>query len=149
MLPDPVDYWHWLALGALIAAVEILAPGVFFLWIGIAAVVTGLILLVLPMLPFSIQLLLFAVLSVASVYGGRRFFRVNETESDHPRLNRRAQRLIGQRFTLDEPTVDGRGRVRVGDGWWRVVSAEGDLAAGTTIRVAAVEGTTLQVRAAD
>ena len=145
---DQIDYWHWMAFGALIGAVEILAPGVFFLWIGIAAIVTGFVLLVLPALPWSIQLVLFAVLSVASVYAGRRFFRVREGDSDHPALNRRAQKLVGQRFTLDEATVDGRGRVKVGDGWWRIASVEGDLAAGATVIVSAVEGATLQVRSA-
>ncbi len=144
---DQIDYWHWMAFGALLGAVEILIPGVFFLWIGVAAIVTGFVLLVLPALPWGIQLVLFAVLSVVAVYAGRRFFRVREGDSDHPDLNRRGQKLVGQRFTLDEPSVDGRGRVKVGDGVWSYVTAGGDLAAGTRVRVVGVEGAVLRIEA--
>ncbi|MET4701472.1 membrane protein implicated in regulation of membrane protease activity [Constrictibacter sp. MBR-5] len=144
---EQIDYWHWMAFGALLGAVEILVPGVFFLWIGIAAVVIGFVLLLLPALPWGIQLVLFAVLSVASVYGGRGFFRVRDGDSDHPDLNRRGRKLVGQHFTLDAPSVDGRGRVKVGDGVWSYVTAGGDLAAGTRVRVVGVEGAVLRIEA--
>jgi|SRR5690606_1393035 len=149
MLPEVIVYWHWLAFGAALAAIEILAPGVVFLWLGVAAAATGLILLIFPSLPWTIQLLLFAALSVAAVYLGRRLFRPRpDAEEARPGLNRRGHRLVGQRFTLTESTVDGRGRLQVGDGWWRIVSLEGEMAAGTTIEVTAVEGTTLKVNRA-
>src|SRR3546814_10228056 len=131
MLPDAIVYWHWLAFGALIGAVEILVPVVFFLWLGVAAIATGLVLLVFPALSWTVQLLLFAVLSVVAVYAGRRFFRATDDEpTDHPDLNRRAHRLVGQRFSLDEATLDERGRLKVGDVIWRIVPVAGDLPAG-------------------
>lgn len=147
-MPD-LDPWHWLTLGVVLAAVEIVAPGVFFLWLGAAAVATGLLLLLWPDLPWTAQLLLFAALSIAAVYGGRRIFGTRPPASDHPKLNLRAQRYVGQVFTLEEATVDGRGRLRVGDGWWRIVTVRGDLAAGTRVRVVGVEGATLRVQPAD
>ena len=148
-MPDGLVEWHWLALGAVLAAVEIIAPGVFFLWLGVAAIATGLVLLVLPGLPWTVQLLLFAVLSVAAVYAGRRFFSGQASASDHPGLNRRGDRYVGQIFTLEEATMDGRGRLRVGDSWWRMATTGGDLPAGARVRVVAVEGTTFRVQAAD
>ena len=144
-----IVYWHWLALGALLAALEIVAPGVFFLWLGVAAIVTGLLLLVAPTLPWTAQLLLFAVLSIVAVYLGRRFFAGRPPASDRPELNRGGQHYVGQVFTLDEPTSDGRGRMRVADSWWRIVAPQGDLEAGIRVRVVGVEGTALKVQRVD
>ena len=142
-------YWHWLALGAALAVVEIVAPGVFFLWLGLAAIVTGLLLWVIPGTPWTAQLLVFAVVAIVSIYVSRRFVWRGEPESDRPDLNRRGQRYVGQVFTLSEPTLDGRGRIKVGDGWWRVTTTSGDLPAGARVRVVGIDGTTLRIQAAD
>src|SRR3546814_11891038 len=121
MLPDAIVYWHWLAFGALIGAVEILVPVVFFLWLGVAAIATGLVLLVFPALSWTVQLLLFAVLSVVAVYAGRRFFRATDAEpTDHPDLNRLAHRLVGPRFRLDQATLDEPWRLQVRYGFSRL-----------------------------
>ena len=45
---------------------EVLVPGVLFMWLGAAAIVTGLILLGIPDLGWQLQLVVFAVLSVVS-----------------------------------------------------------------------------------
>lgn len=145
-LPGEIVYWHWLAFAALLVAVEVVVPGVMFLWLGIAAGLTGLLMLVLPGLAWEIQILLFAIFSVASVYLGRRAFGRRGPISDHPALNRRARRLVGQSFTLDAPTIDGRGRMRVADSTWSVtVDGSGDLPAGTRVRVTGADGTRLRI----
>ena len=54
--------------------------------------------------------------------------------------------MIGQRYELIEPIVNGRGKARVGDGQWLVSGP--DLPLGSTVEVIAVDGSTLQVRAA-
>ncbi len=69
---EPIQFWHWWALGGLLMIVEALAPGFMFLWLGVAAALVGLLLLVWPGLEFASQLLAFAVLSVASVVVWRR-----------------------------------------------------------------------------
>lgn len=141
-----VVYWHWLALAALLVAVEVVAPGVLFLWLGIAAGLTGLLLLALPSMVWELQILLFAVLAVASVYLGRRLVKTSERDSDHPTLNRRATRHIGETFTLESATVDGRGRMRVGDSTWSVrVDGDGEIPAGSRVRVTGIEGVTLKI----
>ena len=140
-----VSYWHWLALGAAIMLIEILVPGVIFLWLGIAAVVTGLAFAALPQLSWQIQLVLFAILSVCSLLLGRRFVSSRQKPTDHPTLNRRAETLIGTQYTLETATSGGRGRIRIGDTLWRFTLAPAgeDLSAGSRVTIVGADGSTL------
>ena len=148
-LPDVVSFWHWLAFGVLVMLIEVLVPGVIFLWLGIAAVLTGLALAAIPSMIWEIQAILFAVLSVAAIFVGRRFVAARQAPTDHPTLNRRGRNLVGTQHVLDTASAGGRGRVRVGDTVWRfTVRPEGeDIAEGTRIAVVDVDGTTLIVQA--
>ena len=67
-LLDHLQFWHWWILGLMLGVVEVMAPGAFFLWFGVAAGVTGLILLVLPGLDWHYQLLAFAVLAASAAF---------------------------------------------------------------------------------
>jgi membrane protein implicated in regulation of membrane protease activity len=140
------NYGWWVAALVLIAA-EMVLPGYFLLWIGVAAGVVGGITLLAPNLPAIAQAVLFALLALASCLVYWRYIRpLAEQRDDQPLLNRRGKKLVGERFVLIEPIVNGRGKVKVGDGQWL---AEGvDLPAGTEVEVVAVDGTALQVRAA-
>ncbi len=144
-----LTYWHWLAFGVLVMLLEVLAPGVIFLWLGISAILTGLALAAIPSMAWEVQIILFAVLSVLAVVTGRRFVAAKQEPTDHPLLNQRGRNLVGTYHTLDLATSGGRGRVRIGDSVWRLkVSPSGnDLSAGTRIRVVEVDGTTLVVEA--
>lgn len=145
--PEDISYWHWLALGVLLMLVEILVPGVVFLWLGIAGVLTGLLLAAVPELDWQVQLVVFAVLSVAAIFLGRRFVAFRQGPTDHPTLNRRGRSMVGTRATLRDATVSGRGRVRIGDTMWalRLAEAGSDLSAGTEVAVVEVDGVTLVV----
>ena len=147
---DSISYWHWLAFGVFVMLIEVLVPGVIFLWLGIAAVITGLAYAAIPSMSWEIQAILFAVLSVISIFIGRRIVAARQAPTDHPTLNRRGRTLIGTQHTLDAATSGGRGRVRIGDSVWRfTVAPQGrELAAGTRIAVVDVDGTTLVVEAA-
>lgn len=136
------DHWGWLVFAALLGIAEVMIPGVFLIWIAIAAAITGLVALALPIaLPF--QFLLFAALSIAAVYAGRRWYVDNPVASTDPLLNDRAARLIGHSVTVVEPIVDGEGRVKVGDSVW---SATGpDTPMGARVRVIGIDGTVLLV----
>ena len=140
---NEILFWHWWILAVVLAVLEMLVPGVFMLWLGIAAGITGLVVLIVPALWWQAQGLLFAVLSVASVWGWREWQRRHPTISDRPTLNRRGEQYVGRRLTLDQPIVDGRGHVRVDDSTWRVEGA--DLPAGTAVTVTGVNGTILKV----
>ena len=137
--------WGWWIVGAALLVVEVLAPGIVFLWLGIAAFATGIVVLLLP-LGWELQLVVFAGFAVVSVAGGRTWQRKNLHASDEPSLNRRAEQHVGRVATLNEPIVDGTGRMKLGDSSWKVIGP--DLAAGTKVRVVGVEGTALRIEAA-
>ena len=134
--------WHWWALGAALLIVEVLLPGVFFVWLGLAAVVMGLLALLLP-LSVPVQLIVFAALSVVSIFLGRRLLARLPRSAESDSLNLGASRLIGRTVVLTEPIVNGQGRARVGDGVWPVHGP--DTPAGSTVLIVAAEGTTLVV----
>ncbi len=136
-------FWHWWVVALALLIVELLSPGFFFLWMAVAALITGCLLLLIPALAQEIQFFLFSVLSVASIVIWRKWVRQNPEVTDHPFLNKRGQHYIGQVFTLSEPIINGRGRMRIGDGFWPIKGP--DCAAGTRVRVCAVQGTVLHV----
>jgi len=135
--------WNWMILGTVLLALEILTPGVYLLWLGIAAIITGLLSFAFWETAFwgwQVQILAFLVLSIVSVLIGRRVFPTTGTaDTDQPLLNQRERQLIGRTATLEEPIVEGRGRIRLGDTLWRISGP--DLPAGARVRVtAAVNG---------
>ena len=135
-------HWFWLSLGVLLAAAEIVVPGFFLIWLALAAVATGLIAWILP-ISFALQMGMFAILSVITVYVARRWLVRNPILSDDPLLNDRGGRMVGETVTVVEAIVSGEGRVKVGDSVW---SAKGvDAATGSRVRVTAVTGTILTV----
>jgi membrane protein implicated in regulation of membrane protease activity len=138
-----VDYWHWLILGGVLLLVEVAAAGFFFLWLAIAAVITGLVLLLFPGLDWQYQLMLFSGLSVISIAAFRRYQRSNPVTTDQPTLNRRGEQYIGRSFTLEQPIINNIGVIRVDDSTWRISGA--DLPAGATIKVVAADGVLLKV----
>lgn len=140
-------YWHWFLLGLVLLILEIFAPGVFFLWIGLAAGVVGLWLLAQPELSWQLQLLAFAVLSLVSAVAGRWWLTRHPIATDEPHLNRRGEQYIGRVFTLDQAVVNGIGKLRVDDTTWKVAGP--DCAAGTRLRVTGVDGVVLRVEMAD
>jgi hypothetical protein len=138
--------WTWIVLGLVLMGLELLAPGVFFLWLGFAAVATGLLDWAFG-LSWQAAALTFAVLSVGSVLAGRALTRRPDEEDEGPSaLNRRGHALIGRVFTLETPIADGAGRIRVDDSSWRVTGPAAP--AGASVRVVRVEGATLVVEPA-
>jgi hypothetical protein len=137
------EFWHWWVLAVILLALEVAAPGTFFLWLAIAAGAVGLIVLIFPELLWQIQILAFAVGGVAAVLGWRAYAVRRPQQSDDPTLNRRGSQYVGQVFHLSEAITDGRGRMRVGDTTWQVAGPE--LPAGARVRVVGVEGTLLRV----
>jgi len=140
-------HYLWWILALLLIAGELLLPGYFLLWIGIAAAAMGVVLWVVPTLGMLAQAIVFGVLAFAACVLYAKFLRprLERSAPGNERLNRRGEQMIGQRYELIEPIVNGRGKARVGDGQWLVSGP--DLPAGSTVEVVAVQGTTLQVRA--
>jgi membrane protein implicated in regulation of membrane protease activity len=144
---DGTQFWHWWILAALFAGIEILAPGVFFIWLAAAAALTGLSALFMPGMGWQVEALIFAVLAVASVVFWRNYIKRNGHKGDAAAtLNRRGEQMIGRTAVLSEPIQNGRGKARIDDTVWRVEGS--DLPAGTQIKVVGVDGAILKVRAA-
>ena len=144
-LTNMEPHWAWLSLGVLLAAAEIVAPGFFLIWIGAAAVVTGVIAWIVP-LSVPLQLGIFALLSFVALYGGRRWLKANPITTADPNLNQRGSRLVGEVLTVTKAIEDGRGRARVGDGEWPVRGP--DAAEGSKVRVVSADGGVLVVEPA-
>jgi hypothetical protein len=136
------QHWFWLSLGFILAAVEMIAPGFFLMWLGAAAIIVGVLTWALP-ISLPLQVALFAILSVFTVYAGKKFLKDNPIESDDPKLNDRGARLTGEIVTVVEAIADGRGRVKVGDTEWNARGA--DAASGARVRVTGADGAVLLV----
>ncbi|MCU7916039.1 MAG: NfeD family protein [Candidatus Thiodiazotropha sp. (ex Gloverina cf. vestifex)] len=142
-----LDYWHWLILAVMLMILEVFSPGAFLLWMGLAAGVVGLLLLVIPDLSWQVQILLFALLSVMTIVAVRAFLQRRPIETDQPYLNRRGEQYVDRIFTLREPIVNGEGKIRVDDSTWKINGE--DCPAGTRIKITGVQGVVLLVDQAD
>jgi inner membrane protein len=140
------SHYFWLIAGLLLGAAEALIPGFFLIWFAAAAIVTGILAFLLP-IPFTGQIAIFAILSVAAVYAGRHWFKKNPIETTDPALNNRGARLAGQVVTVVEAIQHGSGRVKVGDSVWNARGA--DAALGSPVRITGADGSVLLVEVAD
>lgn len=139
--------WAWLAIGAVLFALDVLAPGLYMVWFALAAALVGVLLFAVPM-DVTWQILAFCLASVICLLIARRLWGtgVGRDVTDKPLLNQRAEQLIGRTFRLATAIEGGQGRVTAGDGMWLVRGP--DLPEGTLVRVLRTEGTVLIVEAA-
>lgn len=140
-----IVFWYWWALAAVLLVFEMMLPGVVFLFLAIGAAVCGLMLLVAPAVGLEFQLFVFAVVAVASAVLLRSSLRRLQGRGSEA-LNERGKALVGRTFVLDQPILNGRGRITLGDGSWIVTGP--DMVAGAKVRVASVSGTELKVEPA-
>ena len=135
--------WLFTIGGVILLIAEIVAPGFFLLFVGAAALVTGVLALLFGLGLVS-QLAIFAVLAYLSVhFGGRRFYASRYDYSSAPDLNDPTRRLLGRIVTVVQPVDSHGGRVKLGDSEW---SARGEPAAvGDRVRIVDVDGNCLKV----
>ncbi|MFM8333167.1 MAG: NfeD family protein [Candidatus Methylumidiphilus sp.] len=138
-----IVFWHWLAFGVFLLTVELLAPGMFFLWMAQAAGITGILLFLFPGWGWEAQVTVFSVLSVLGIAAARRFFKRHPIVSDQPLLNQRTAQYIGRVFTLEQPIVNGQGKIKVDDSIWKVRGEDCD--AGSQVKVVGADGVVLLV----
>ena len=135
--------WLWLIGGVVMLIAELIAPGFFLMFVGAAAIATGLLSLVLP-LGVALQFAIFAILAVVIVrVGGRHAYSYKYEHSTDPFLNNRVARLLGETVVVVEPVDAHGGRVRVGDGVWP--ARGGPAAVGDRVRIVDVDGNCLKV----
>jgi membrane protein implicated in regulation of membrane protease activity len=135
-------HWWWLAFGLLLAIAEIVIPGVFLIWLSFAALITGIIAWLVP-IGVPLQVGLFAVLAIVSVFTGKRYLAANPVVPADPKMNDRGARLVGEMVTITQAIDGGTGRVRHGDSEWLVKGP--DAEPGTRMRVTGHDGAVLLV----
>jgi inner membrane protein len=139
------DHWWWLILAVILGIGEIIIPGVFLIWVAIAAAVTGGLAMVIG-IGMASQIVLFAVLCLVATWAGRRWYTDNPVDSQDPMLNDRVARLIGETVIVVEAITAGQGRVKVGDSVWTARGPDADT--GAWVRIIGADGTTLKVELA-
>ena len=134
--------WMWAIGGLVLLIAEIVAPGFFLVFLGVAAIATGLFTLLFD-LSLAPQLVLFVIYTALAVMIGKRWYAEPDHADQSIRLNDPSERMVGKSVTVIDPVDDHGGRVRVGDGEWS--ARGGPAAAGARVRVIAVDGNCLLV----
>jgi membrane protein implicated in regulation of membrane protease activity len=135
-------HWVWIAIGLILAALEMLVPGVYLIWLAIAAIITGLLTLGIG-LGLPAQVVVFVSLSLIAAFSAKRFLRDSPIESSDPLLNQRGTRLIGENALVTQAIVGGSGRVKYGDSEW--IARGPDIGEGERVRITGSDGTILMV----
>jgi inner membrane protein len=143
-MPDfsMIQPWMWFVLGLALVAAEIVAPGLFLFWLGLAAAAVALASYLVE-LSWHWQFILFAIAALAFVFVGRSLAARSRT-TDAPHLNERGKAMIGRILILHEPISAGIGQVKVDDSVWRVTGP--DAPRGSRVEVTSINGATLEVR---
>ena len=143
-----VLYWHWIVLGVGLMALEILLPSFVALWFGAAAVIVGVLLLLIPSLSVSLQVLLWVVFSVIFTWLWFRFMQPLAVDKTKAGLSREAiGGEIGQ--VLSAPTTERRGTLRfsvpiLGADEWPFICSD-EVSSGDRVRVSDISGNDLIV----
>lgn len=145
---EALVYWHWIVLGLILIVLEIMLPGFILLWFGVAAIVMGFILWLIPGISWEMQILMVAVMSLGSIFAWRKLRKGSKDDDPETTfLNQRGKNLIGRKTVLIEAIVDGVGKIQIDDTFWRVIG--NDLPEGAHVEVTEATGATLSVKAVE
>ena len=134
--------WAWAIAGVILLIAEVIAPGFFLFFVGVAAIATGLFTQALGLGTVG-QVILFVLFTALTVALGRRWYARSSTHNLDPLLSDRAARLVGQTVMAVDPIDDHGGRVRVADGEWS--ARGGPAAAGEKVQIVGIDGNCLTV----
>lgn len=141
-LGDLDAHWVWLMLGLLLAALEMLVPGVYLIWLAAAALITGTLTFAFD-LSLPLQVVDFVFLSLIAAFSAKRFLGERPIESSDPLMNRRGARMVGETALVVTAIEHGSGRVKVGDSEW--IARGADVPAGERVRITGTDGSSLLV----
>ena len=140
-----VGPYHWLALAALLIAIEMVMPTQYLMWPSLAAAFVGLVAFAADM-SLVVEVVFFSVLSVGLTVVSGRLFPRNGADGGGM-LNQRMEQLVGQTALVADDFQAGAGGVMLGDTRWAARSIDGsDLKAGARVGVAYAESTLLVVK---
>ncbi|MBD1559151.1 NfeD family protein [Vibrio sp. S9_S30] len=145
---NQMNHWHWIALGLVLLCGELLGTAGYLLWIGISAILVGFVKLLIP-ISWELQWVCFAVFSLVTTWLWWRYQHKKDVlDEEETNLNQRDKQLVGQITRLEEDIQAGKCRIRMGDTTWSAVSDQ-PLSAGTTVKVTAVDGIVLTIKAVE
>ena len=142
-----VVFWYWWVLAIIFLVIELLAPAFFFLWMSVSALVTGIIVWLIPSTSTDIQILIFSILSIISIVVWRIYGKKITIATDQPLLNRRGSQYVGRTFNLHEAIQNGQGKIKVDDTIWKVYGEDCDIH--SKVKVIASRGTVFDVKKVD
>ncbi|MCR9985480.1 NfeD family protein [Vibrio antiquarius] len=138
-LLEGISFWHWLAFGFALLAVELLGTAGYFLWLGVSALIVGALMTVLPM-SWQLQWLCFASFSLITNWlWWRRQWSKDKKEDQERDLNQKYKQLIGRTLTIEEDFSVGLNRIKVADTTWSAQSDQA-LPAGTRVKIKDIDG---------
>ncbi|MCR1836356.1 NfeD family protein [Rodentibacter caecimuris] len=136
--------WHWLVLGFVLLIAEVIIPGVFLLWWGLAALVTALVQFIFPNFALTGLAIFYAVLAcILSVIWWRYQYNKDNRDQAQSTLNQRDHAMLGKQGTVREIAANGIGRGAFDDTTWRIQGER--LMVNELVKVVRVEGITLIV----
>lgn len=147
-LDSHIVYWHWVVLGLILAATEIFIPAFFMLWLGISAIIVGVLLSIID-ISFSNQLLIWIILSVACLVAWFKY--ITPMMRDKSLSGMAMEKLLGQEGTVTEYNqVTNRGRIKfpapiVGSDEWEIIG-NGDMIPGDRAVIVEISGNSLIVK---
>ncbi|MBT70592.1 MAG: hypothetical protein CMQ15_00895 [Gammaproteobacteria bacterium] len=144
-------YWHWIVFGIALMLFEIFLGSFFIFWFGAAAVVVGLLLIPLPAITETAQIIMWAVSSTAFAFAWFKLIKPLNVDKTKAGLSR--ETLLGEiGQVLKIPNGEKRGKVRfpaplLGSDEWLIISQE-DLDIGDRVSVVDLSGNSLIVKKA-
>jgi membrane protein implicated in regulation of membrane protease activity len=137
---DFSPWMYWVAAGIICVIIEIFYPAFFFLSIGIAAIITGILATLHVISSFVVlQIVIFGVVSILTFMSMKKLGKKIISEPTKPT---NVYAMIGQSgiVTTNIPAI-GRGHVKIGGEEWSATSQTGEaLATGTQVIVVALDG---------
>jgi len=140
--------WVWGVIGLVLLALEMVTVTFYVMWFGVAAIILAVLTWLMPGMSVAVQLFLFAILSIGSLFVWRTYYKKTSSDS---RIGQAQGEEIGRVGIIIEPvSATQNGRIQFSQGVmgsreWAAVANEA-IEAGTQAEVIAVEGNSLRVK---
>ncbi|MEP7316387.1 MAG: NfeD family protein [Sphingomicrobium sp.] len=138
------DGWLWAIGGVLLLIAEVVAPGFFLVFLGAAAIATGLFTLLFDF-GLAPQMALFLVYTGLALLIGKRWYGEPDLPDHVGGINDPSRRLIGKSATVVTAIDEHQGRVRLGDSEWSARGGPAEI--GDRVEILGVDGNCLMVGA--
>lgn len=138
------DGTGWMIIAIVLIGLEFLAPGIYFMWVGFAALLVSGMTYIFPELAWEIQTLAFAGLAVISVLVGRKYLMEKKVTSEDNTLNKRGQQYVGKICEVVVPFKNGKGKIKIEDTLWTAIGPD-KLEKGESVKVVGLDGTKIKV----